>query len=67
MIIVAIWLQVGLKRDIRAPNFTTFFWGECFHTFLAGNGTFTYTLYTHTQVWVLAWDNMVDAHAQYHS
>ena len=46
---------------------TSFFWGACFHTFLAGIDTFTYTLYTHMQVWVLAWDNMVDAHAQYHS
>ena len=45
MIIVAIWLQVDLMRNIRAPHFTTFFWGACFHTFLAGNYTFTYTLY----------------------
>ena len=36
MIIVTIWLHIGLKRGIRAPNFTIFFWGECFHTFLTG-------------------------------
>ena len=49
MIIVAIWLHVGLKRGIRAPNFTVFFCGACFHTFLAGIITPLHTLYMHSR------------------